>query len=84
MAMSEVTVNITVGYEPQNIRLTAYEWKAIQGGAFLIKSEEGFYEGQSYTYEWHFNDPQFPQSTLVVTYDDGEGFVGSINDTWLT
>ncbi len=82
--MSEFKVNITVGHEPQSIRLTAYEWKEIQSGAFLIKSEEGFYEGQSYTYEWHFNDPKFPQSTLVVTYDDGEGFIGSINDAWLT
>lgn len=38
---------------------------------------------ESFTYEWHFNDPHFSQSTLVVTYDEGEGFIGSISDAWL-
>ncbi len=82
--MSEVTVNITVGYEVQSVQLTANEWKAVQGGAFLVRSKEGFYEGQSYIYEWHFNDPQFPHSTLVVTYEDSDGYIGSISDAWLS
>ena len=80
---SDVTLNIKIGYEIQSLRMTYEEWQAVQGGAFLVKSEEGVYEGQSFTYEWHFNDPHYSQSTLVVTYDEGEGFIGSISDAWL-
>ena len=81
--MSEIKINVSVGNETQSVRLAASEWQAVQGGAFLVKSEEGVYEGQSFTYEWHFNDPHYSQSTLVVTYDEGEGFIGSISDAWL-
>lgn len=81
--MPEITINVTVGNEYQSVRLTANEWEAVQGGTFLVKSAEGVYEGQSFTYEWHFNDPKYGQSTLVVTYDEGEGFIGSISEAWL-
>ncbi len=81
--MSELTINVSIGYETQSVRLSAKEWQAVQDGAFLVKCEEGVYEGQSFTYEWHFNDPQYPTSTLVVTYSEGEGFIGSISDAWL-
>lgn len=81
--MPEIKINVTVGNEFQSISLTASEWQAVQGGAFLVKSVEGVYEGQSFTYEWHFNDPHSSQSTLVVTYDEGEGFIGSISDAWV-
>lgn len=82
-ASSEVTLNIAIGYEPQSINLTSGEWQAVQNGDTLIKCAEGIYEGEEFTYEWHFNDPKYPQSTLVVLYDDGEGYVGSIHDTWI-
>jgi hypothetical protein len=82
--MTEITFNVLVGNEIQSVGLTASEWQAIQDGACLVKSEVGVYEGQSFTYEWHFNDPQYIPSTLVVTYDEGEGFIGSISDAWLT
>jgi hypothetical protein len=81
--MSKITTKVLVGYEAQSLRLTASEWQAAQDGVFLVKREEGVYEGQSLVYEWHFNDPHYPQSTLVVTYDDCEGFLGSISDAWL-
>ena len=80
---SEITLNIAVGYETQSISLTKGEWQAVQNGSTLIKNAEGIYERQDFTYEWHFNAPQYPQSTLVVLYDEGEGYVGSISDTWL-
>jgi hypothetical protein len=81
--MSEITINVLVGNETQSLRLTANELQAARDGVFLVKCGEGVYEGQSFAYEWHFNDPHYPQSTLVVTYDDGEGFIGSISDAWL-
>ena len=81
--MTEITISVSVGNESQSVRLTYIEWAAVQGGECLVKSEVGAYEGQSFTYEWHFNDPQYSPSTLVVTYDDGEGFIGSISDAWL-
>ena len=81
--MSDITINVSVGNETQSVRLTTSEWQSVQGGDCLVKSEVGVYEGQSFTYEWYFNDPQYLPSTLVVTYDDGEGFIGSISDAWL-
>lgn len=81
--LSEITLNIAVGNETQSISLTNGEWQAVQNGSPLIKSAEGIYEGQEFTYDWHFNDPQYPQSTLVVLYADAEGYVGSIHDIWL-
>jgi hypothetical protein len=81
--MTEITISVSVGNESQSVRLTYIEWAAVQGGECLVKSEVGVYEGQSFTYEWHFNDSQYSPSTLVVTYDDGEGFIGSISDAWL-
>jgi hypothetical protein len=82
--MSEVTINVSIGYESQSLSLTSNEWQAVQEGVFLVKCEKGMYEGQSFTYEWHFNDPQYSAHTLVVTYNDGEGFIGSISDAWFS
>ncbi len=81
--VSKITLNISVGYEIQSLVLTKNQWKSINEGAFLVKTQKGVYEGEDFVYEWHFNDPQYPDSSLVVTYDDGDGFMGSISDAWL-
>ena len=78
--MSLVTLSVSVGNELQSVQLLAHDWKAIQAGQFFTKEVDGFYEGEKMAYSWHFNDPQFPESTLVVTYDDGEGYLGYIED----
>ncbi len=68
----------------QSGQLLTHEWQAIQAGQFITKEVGGFYEGEKMAYCWHFNDPQYPESTLVVTYDDGEGCLGSIADTFVS
>ncbi len=78
--MSLVNLSVSVGNELQSVQLLTHEWQAIQAGQFITKEVEGFYEGEKMAYSWHFNDPQFPDATLVVTYDDGEGFLGSLDD----
>ncbi len=82
--MSLVTLSVSVGNELQSVQLFAHEWQAIQAGQFTSKVVEGFYEGEKMAYCWHFNDPQYPESTLVVTYDDGEGYLGSIADAFVS
>lgn len=82
--MSLVTLSVSVGNELQSVQLFSHEWQAIQAGQFTTKEVECFYEGEKIAYSWHFNDPQYPESTLVVTYDDGEGYLGSIDDALIS
>jgi hypothetical protein len=78
--MSEVLLSVRVGNDTQSVKLTEDEWCAAQSGGYLVKEGRGFYEGEVFTYEWHFNDPRFPGTNLVVLYADAEGFIGSIQD----
>ncbi len=82
--MSLVTLSVSVGNELQSVQLLFQDWKAIQAGQFFTKEVDGFYEGEKIAYCWHFNDPQYAESTLVVTYDDGEGYLGSIDDAFIS
>lgn len=82
--MKQVTLNIRIGYETQSINLDLEEWKGVQSGEFLVKEVDGLYEGEVFTYSWHFNDPNYLDSSLVVLYGDADGFLGSINDAWQT
>ena len=78
--MADISLSVQIGYETQTISLTSAEWLAVKSGAHLVKDAQGFYEGEEFTYKWHFNDPQFIGSSLVVHYGDAEGFQGSIED----
>jgi hypothetical protein len=77
----KVTLSIEVGYELRTVELTAGEWSKVQLGEELHKTVQDFYEGSEFNYEFHFNSQMEPDSSLVVTYDDGGvGFVGDISD----
>jgi hypothetical protein len=78
--MQKTTLNVTIGYEQQSIELSSADFAAVKSGAHLVKDAQGFYEGEEFTYTWHFNDPRFIGTSLVVHYGDAEGFQGSIED----
>ena len=78
--MADINLGVQIGYETQTVSLTSTEWMAVKSGAHLVKDAQGFYEGEEFTYTWHFNDPRFIGTSLVVHYGDGEGFQGSIED----
>lgn len=80
--MRMITLTVPVGNETQSVTLTVDEWDAVKSGRHLLKNAPGFYEGQEFTYAWCFNDPQFPDCSLVVLHDDAEGFLGSFNDAF--
>ena len=77
--MSSIKLSVSVGNELQSIDVSTQEWQSIQAGEVLVKEVQGIYEGEVFTYTWHFNDPKFPDTSLVVMYGDGEGFIGSID-----
>ncbi len=83
-SMSTVVLNIAIGNETQSVKMTRDEWNNVQSGQPLLKESVGFYEGDEFTYSWCFNDPRFLDSSLVVLYDEGVGFLGSIQDAWLS
>jgi hypothetical protein len=78
--VADINLGVQIGYETQTISLTSTEWLAVKSGAHLVKDAQGFYEGEEFTYTWHFNDPRFVGTSLVVNYGDAEGFQGSIQD----
>jgi hypothetical protein len=82
--VADISLGIQIGYETQTISLTSTEWMAVKSGEYFVKNVQGFYEGEEFTYTWYFNDPRFIKDSLVVLYDDGEGFHGSIEDAFLT
>jgi hypothetical protein len=81
--VADINLGVQIGYETQTISLTSTEWLAVKGGVHFVKDAKGFYEGKEFTYTWYFNDSRFIKDSLVVTYDDGEGFHGSIEDAFL-
>ena len=44
---------------------------------------EDYYEGEEFSYEFHFNSSQHEGNSLVVTYDDADGFIGNIEDAFI-
>lgn len=82
-SVDQVTLGIEIGYELRTIILTHSQWVEVQSGHELIQEVDDLYEGESFTYRWHFNNPSDPESTLVITYGDGVGFDGNIRDVFL-
>lgn len=80
--MTHVILNVAVGNETQSVELTAQEWSQVKSGGCLRKEVRGFYEGEELTYTWLFNDLSYPDCSLVVLYEDGEGYLGSIQEAW--
>ena len=73
-----IHVSVVVGYDLRTVELTHDEWAAVQNGQHLIREVVDYYEGEKFTYVFAFNDRQ--GSSLVVTYDNADGFIGDIGD----
>ena len=73
-----IQVSVEIGSELRTVELTHQEWETVQRGQHLVREVEDYYEGEAFTYVFRFNERQ--GSTLVVTYDDADGFIGDIGD----
>jgi hypothetical protein len=73
-----IQVSVAVGYDLRSVELTSDEWAEVQNGQHLVREVVDYYEGEEFTYVFAFNERQ--ESSLVVTYDDADGFVGDIGD----
>mgnify|MGYP001472781884 CR=1 FL=1 len=73
-----ILVSVEIGYDLRTVELTPQEWEAVQRGQHLIREVEDYYEGEAFTYVFAFNDRK--GSSLVVTYDDADRFIGDIED----
>jgi len=81
---NSIFLSVEVGYDIRTTELTADEWGDVQNGVELHKSVLDWYEGEEFTYEFHFNSSMEQGSTLVVTYDDcGVGFIGNISEAFI-
>jgi hypothetical protein len=76
------SVSVTVGYDLRTVNLTEKQWKAVQDGKPLVKRVKDHYEGQAFTYVFHFN--MDPANSLMVTYDDADGYLGDIADAMVS
>ena len=81
--LKTINVSVEVGDELRTVSLTELEWKRIQAGENLTKEIEDYYEGEEFSYEFHFNSSQHEGNSLVVTYDDADGFIGNIEDAFI-
>jgi hypothetical protein len=73
-----IQISVEVGYDLRSVELTPDEWGEVQNGQHLVREVVDYYEGEKFTYVFAFNDRQ--GSSLVVTYDDADGFEGNIGD----
>lgn len=62
-----------------NLRLSAEDCSRVKSGKRLDRRGSGYwYEGERFQDHWYFNYEEV--GSLRVTYDDGDGYVGSIED----
>ena len=73
-----IRVSVEIGHDLRTVELTPQEWEAVQRGQRLVQEVEDYYEGEAFTYVFAFNERE--GSSLVVTYDDADGFIGDIED----
>jgi hypothetical protein len=73
-----IRISVEIGYELRSVELTSQEWEDVQKGTRLNREVVDCYEGEAFRYVFAFNDRK--GSTLVVTYDDADGFIGDIGD----
>lgn len=78
--LKSIDISVVIGYELRTVSLSELEWERIQSGHFLSKEVVDYYEGEEFTYKFIFNSSQRNGSSLVVTYDDADGFIGNIED----
>ena len=78
--LKTINVSVEVGCELRTVSLTELEWNSVQAGETLTKGIKDYYEGEEFIYKFHFNSSQREGNSLVVTYDDADGFIGNIED----
>ena len=78
--IKEINISVEIGSELRTVSLSELEWKHIQSGHSLSKEVVDYYEGEEFTYKFNFNSSQHKGNSLVVTYDDADGFIGNIED----
>ena len=76
--MKSYTLSVEVGYELRTVCVTSEELRLVRSGVVLSKEIDDYYEGETCNYLFKFN--QDPQHSLIVTYQDGVGFLGDIDD----
>ena len=81
MTQHKVCVSVAVGYDLRSVELTLDEWAAVQSGEKLVREVIDYYEGEEFTYVFAFNERK--EGSLVVTYDDADGFLGHIEDAMI-
>ena len=79
----EISISVEIGYELRTVSLSETEWTRVQSGDVLLKEVVDYYEGEEFTYVFHFNTELHQGNSLVVTYEDADGFIGNIEDAIL-
>ena len=79
----EISISVEIGYELRTVSLSETEWTRVQSGHALSKEVVDYYEGEEFTYVFHFNTELHQGNSLVVTYEDADGFIGNIEDAIL-
>ena len=78
--LKSINVSVEIGYELRTVSLSEFEWRRVQSGHALSKQVVDYYEGEEFTYTFHFNSEFHPGKSLVVNYEDADGFIGCIED----
>jgi len=76
-------VSVEFGTDFQSVILREDEWLKVKPGGVLTKRFRDFIEGESYIFKYQFNSKEYPEHTLVMHYDEGEGFMGDIEDAYV-
>ena len=76
-------VSVEFGTDLHSVILSEDEWMKVKSGGVLTKRFRDSAQGESYIFKYQFNSKQYPDHTLVMHYDEGEGFMGDIEDAYV-
>ena len=79
-----INVSVEIGYELRTVSLSEHEWGRVKSGHPLSKEIVDYYEGEEFTYKFNFNSSDYKVNSLVVTYEDADGFIGNIEDAFIS
>lgn len=77
-------LSVPFGNDLHSLILTEEEMNKIQSGGVLTKRFRDSMEGESYIFKYQFNSKQHPEHSLVMYYDDAEGFIGDLSDAYIS
>ncbi|MDA8675864.1 hypothetical protein N9M53_04150 [Alphaproteobacteria bacterium] len=73
-------VSVEFGTDTHSVALSEEEWVRVKSGGILTKRFRDSIGGESYIFKYQFNSKKYPEHTLVMHYDEGEGFMGDIEE----